>query len=130
VHLYCLRDDRFRTGGDWSLIWPIEAKVLKTDQNLAGYLRDLNDKYLKCKASPFSHEGALIGYLVSGIPDTVLDGIATHIGQLLISPREFAGRNHRTFTHNREVTREKFYPKNFLCHHLIMQLDGFNGAKG
>ena len=50
--------------GDYSVIWPIEAKVLKTDRKLAPYLRDLDDKYLKCKAAPFSHEGALIGYLI------------------------------------------------------------------
>ncbi len=97
-------------GGDYSTVWPSEAKALKTDRKLTGYLRDLDDKYLKCKAAPFSHEGALIGYLISGNPSVVFDGISAHIGQLLLSPREFAGRNHRTSTHKREVPTGKPCP--------------------
>lgn len=109
-------------GGDYSMIWPIEAKVLKTDRKLTGYLRDLEAKFLKCEAAPYSHEGALIGYLISGSPAVVFEGIAAHIGQLLLSPQEFVGRNHRTSTHKREVPQGKSYPKDFLCHHLIMEL--------
>jgi len=109
-------------GGDYSMVWPIEAKVLKTDRKLTGYLRDLDDKFLKCKAAPYSHEGALIGYLISGSQGVVFDGIAAHIGQLLLLPQEFAGRHHRTSTHKREVPHGKPYPKDFLCHHLVMQV--------
>jgi hypothetical protein len=109
-------------GGDYSMIWPIEAKILKTDQKLTGYLRDLTEKYLKCKAAPFSHEGALIGYLLSGSPDVVFDGIAAHLGQLLFSHPIFSSRNHRTSTHKREVPKGKHYPKTFLCHHLVMEV--------
>jgi hypothetical protein len=105
-----------------NLLWPIEAKVLKADRKLTSYLRDLDEKFLKCKAAPFSHEGALIGYLISGNPAVVFDGIAAHVGQLLLSPHEFAGRNHRTSNHKREVAQGKPYPKDFLCHHLIMEL--------
>lgn len=108
--------------GDYSMIWPIEAKVLKTDRKLTGYLRDLDDKYLKCKAAPFSHEGALIGYLLSGSPSVVFDGIAQHVGQLLFAHASFAARNHRTSTHKRDVPAGKPYPKDFLCHHLVMEL--------
>ncbi|MGA2864793.1 MAG: hypothetical protein ABSF95_09920 [Verrucomicrobiota bacterium] len=109
-------------GGDYSMIWPIEAKVLKTDRRLARYLRDLDDKYLKCKAAPFSHEGALIGYLLSGNPRVVFDGITAHLGQLLFPHPIFSARNHRTSTHKREVPQGKPYPKDFLCHHLVMEL--------
>ncbi len=109
-------------GGDYAMIWPIEAKVLKTDRKLTGYLRDLDDKYLKCKAAPFSHEGALIGYLLSGNPAVVFDGIRAHIGQLLMPHQAFSGRNHRTTTHKREVPKGKHYPRDFLCHHLVMEV--------
>jgi hypothetical protein len=109
-------------GGDYSIIWPIEAKVLKTDRKLAGYLRDLDEKYLQCKTAPFSHEGGLIGYLLSGRPSVVFDGIAAHIGQLLFSHQAFSERNHRTSTHTREVPKGKNYPKDFLCHHLVMEV--------
>jgi hypothetical protein len=108
-------------GGDYSMVWPIEAKVLKTDRKLSGYLRDLDEKLLTCKAAPFSHEGALIGYLLSGSPSVVFEGIAAHIGQLLFSHPVFSGRNHRTSTHKRDVPRDKPYPKDFLCHHLVME---------
>jgi hypothetical protein len=109
-------------GGDYSMIWPIEAKVLKTDRKLSGYLRDLEAKFLKCQAAPYSREGALIGYLISGNPSVVFEGITAHIGQLLLPPQEFAGRNHRTSTHQREVPQGKSYPTDFLCHHLVMEL--------
>lgn len=109
-------------GGDYSMIWPVEAKVLKTDRKLTSYLRDLDDKYLKCKAAPFSHEGALMGYLLSGTPGVVFDGIAAHIGQLLFPHPAFSGRNHRTSTHKRKVPIGKHYPKDFLCHHLVMEV--------
>jgi hypothetical protein len=109
-------------GGDYSMIWPIEAKVLKTDRKLTGYLKDLDDKFLKCRAAPFSHEGALIGYLLSGTPAVVFKGIEAHIGQFLLSPHEFADRNHRTSTHKRDVPDGKPYPKDFLCHHLVMEV--------
>lgn len=109
-------------GGDYSMVWPIEAKVLKSDKKLGPYLHDLDDKFLKCKAAPFSHEGALIGYLLSGSPSVVFDGIAAHIGQLLFSHAAFPSRNHRTSTHKRDVPKDKPYPKDFLCHHLVMEL--------
>jgi hypothetical protein len=109
-------------GGDYSMIWPIEAKVLKTDRRLTGYLRDLNEKYLKCKGAPFSREGALIGYLLSGSSSAVFDRIAAHIGQLLLPCPAFSTRSHRTSSHKRQVPRGKPYSTDFLCHHLVMEL--------
>ena len=109
-------------GGDYSMIWPVEAKVLKNDRKLTGYLRDLDYKFLQCRAAPFSHEGALIGYLLSGNPKVVFDGIAAHIGQLLFSHPAFSARNHRTSSHKRDVPKGKSYPRDFLCHHLVMEL--------
>jgi hypothetical protein len=109
-------------GGDYSMVWPIEAKVLKSDKKLAPYLRDLDNKFLQCKAAPFSHEGALIAYLLAGSPNVVFDGIAVHIGQLLFPSTAFSGRNHRTSNHQRDVPKDKPYPKDFLCHHLVMEL--------
>jgi hypothetical protein len=82
----------------------------------------LDDKFLKCKAAPFSHEGPLIGYLISGTPAVVFDGIAARIGQLLLSPDEFMGRNHRASVHQREVPKGRPYPKHFHCHHLVMEV--------
>jgi hypothetical protein len=104
------------------VIWPIEAKVLKPDRKLTGYLHDLDDKYLRCRAAPFSHEGALIAYLLSGEPGVVFGGISAHIGQLLFPHQDFPARNHRTSTHQREVPQGKPYPRAFLCHHLVMEM--------
>jgi hypothetical protein len=109
-------------GGDYSMIWPIEAKVLRNDRKLTGYLRDLDYKFLGCRAAPFSHEAALIGYLLSGNPKVVFDGIAAHVGQLLFSHPAFLARNHRTSSHKRDIPKGKAYPRDFLCHHLVMQL--------
>ncbi len=109
-------------GGDYSLIWPIEAKVLVHDASLDKYLKDLNGKYLNCALAPYSHEGALIGYFKSGSPAVVFENLAKKIGRLLFGHPSFPDRNHRTSDHDRTVPKEEPYPRAFRCHHLVMEL--------
>ena len=48
------------------IMWPVEAKILKTPRSLADYKRGLHDNYLSCRYAPFSSGGAMLGYLLSG----------------------------------------------------------------
>lgn len=109
-------------GGDLSLVWPLEAKVLQHSNDVDGYLRDLNDKYLACRSSPFSPEAGLIGYLIEGDVIETFGAIASRINQPLSIHAPFADRPHRTSDHQRTVLGGKPYPATFRCHHLLMSL--------
>ena len=107
-------------GGDLSLVWPLEAKVIGRPADVARYLNDLNDKYLACRSSPFSPEAALIGYLLGSDNELTFGTIAERLGQELSVPAEFSDRPHRISEHQRTVPNGKPYPVDFRCHHLLM----------
>lgn len=109
-------------GGDPSLVWPLEAKVLRRSNDVDGYLRDLNDKYLTCRSSPFTPEAGLIGYLIEGEFAETFEAIASRINQPLTIHKPFIDRPHRTSDHQRTVPGGKPYPMAFRCHHLLMRL--------
>lgn len=107
-------------GGDLRLVWPLEAKVISTLPRITDYLRDLNSKYLACKSSPFSHEAALIGYLLGVDSEDVLQKIGQEFPLHSNGIAAFANRVHRCSDHNRKVPTGKHYPNQFRCHHLLM----------
>ena len=109
-------------GGDLSLVWPLEAKVISSLKRVADYLSDLNSKYLACKSSPFSHEAGLIGYLLDVKCDEVLLRIEQEIALTSDGLELLAGRLHRCSDHERNVPDGKFYPSRFRCHHLLMPI--------
>lgn len=116
-------DFGFKTrGGDLSLVWPLEAKLVRQASRVDNYLRDLKDKYLKCRSSPFSSEAGLIAYLVEVDVDATCSAISAGIGQALVKSRTFSTRPHWTSKHEREVPLNKPYPAVFRCHHLMMPL--------
>lgn len=105
------------------LRWSVEAKVLKSSGDVSRYLGDL-EKYLKGKSSPFSTEGALGGYLVSGKIEDFFDLLGIKIKKKLRRVSEFAGRAHRISNH---VRNKAFLPAStppeFVCHHMIFSLN-------
>lgn len=106
------------------VMWPLEAKVLKTGADLADYLQTLNERFLTCVYAPFSSEAAMISYLINGEPQTTL----VNIGKRLTaeeSPRhhpDFQDRPHEISKHLRSVPTGRSYPAQFACHHMIMQM--------
>ena len=111
---------------DERIMWPLEAKVLRsdedTDRNLGDYVSTLTERFLTCRYAPFSAGGAMLGYLRGGDPETVLGHIAQRLG---CSPERYAvltPRYHWTSEHQRTVPAGKDYPVAFVCHHLIMSL--------
>ena len=58
------------------IMWPLEAKVLKTDGAVSEYIKEINDNFMTCRYAPFSSEGGMLGYLLSGNPDKAFTNIA------------------------------------------------------
>lgn len=104
-------------------IWPIEAKVLKTDGGVAEYVQDIQDSYLSFRYAPFSSEAAMLGYLLSGFPARTLAKLAASLGCTIERYEGFPERDHGVTHHTREVPPDKPYPPNFTCHHLVYLLN-------
>lgn len=101
---------------------PLEAKVLHTDQEVAAYVRDLQEEFLTCRYAPFSAEGAMVAYLMKGAAESVFKKVARVVPCRLHTHGGFPGRPHRYSDHKRTVEQGKSYPKRFRCHHLVLHL--------
>jgi len=109
----------------WSnprVMWPLEAKVLRTDGTVAAYIAEIRNDFLTCRYSPFSSEAAMLGYLLSGEPKNTFADIAQKGNWQLSQHPDFADRDHKISDHTRDVPMGKPYPVQFRCHHLIFRL--------
>ncbi|OHB28288.1 MAG: hypothetical protein A2X79_05730 [Desulfuromonadaceae bacterium GWB2_53_15] len=104
------------------IMWPMEAKVLRSDGDVGRYVNEITDNFLTCRYAPFSGEGSMLGYLLAGEPAKVFEKIAIKIPCNLEDHPHFTSRNHKTSDHVRLVPTDKSYPTNFRCHHLIIPL--------
>ena len=104
------------------VMWPLEAKVLRTDGYVAEYIRAIRSNFLTCRYSPFSDEAAMLGYLLAGHSEVAFANIAKKGKWKLTAHAHFPRRDHRTSDHEREVPESKPYPMHFRCHHLLLQL--------
>lgn len=104
------------------VMWPLEAKVLKTANSVGEYVKEITNNFLTCRYAPFSSEGAMLGYLLSGNPNDAFAKIAKKTPCTLYKNHSFSKRAHKISDHMRSVPEEKPYPANFCCHHLIMPI--------
>jgi hypothetical protein len=102
------------------ITWPLEAKTLRTDGAVGPYVKELKENFLNCKYAPFSSEGGMLGYLVSGNPARAINNIAAGVPCELAPHPQFLDRDHRTSDHERNVPSGKPYPREFRCHHMIL----------
>lgn len=111
------------------LMFPFEAKVLKTDEQLTEYVDEIKNNFLSCRYAPFSYEGAMIGYLISGTALNVFRNLEDPPGMVLKENPDFINRPQRYSDHSRIVPigKELVYPSEFRCHHLILELSRFQG---
>jgi hypothetical protein len=109
------------------VMWPLEAKVLRTDRAVGAYVGEVTGNFLTCRYAPFSNEAAMLAYLVSGLPQHALHHISESLRCTLTPHPDFPDRDHATSDHRRAVPTGKPYPEAFRCHHLIMPVGG--GAK-
>jgi hypothetical protein len=118
-----LYDLAFATKSNPRIMWPLEAKVLRTDGDVGRYVNEIIDNFLTCRYAPFSGEGAMLGYLLAGDPATALDNIAIETPCTLKDHQDFISHNHKISDHIRSAPADRAYPVNFRCHHLIMPLN-------
>ena len=104
------------------IMWPLEAKVLRSDGAVAPYITDLKKEFLSCRYAPFSSEGAMHGYLFSGEPSNVFRHLEAKVPCELYHHPAFPDRDHRYSEHTRHVPENKSYPPHFRCHHLILSM--------
>jgi len=104
------------------VMWPLEAKVLRTDGSVAEYINEIRTNFLTCRYAPFSSEAAMLGYLLEGNCETAFANIAQKGMWELSAHDHFPKRDHRISDHEREVPEGKPYAMHFRCHHIIFQL--------
>lgn len=104
------------------IIWPLEAKVLKSDGAVAEYVKEINENFITCRYAPFSSEGGMLGYLLAGVASKAYSNIAAKVPCLLSDHPDFPTRNHKTSHHRRIVPLEQSYPVDFCCHHLLLEI--------
>jgi hypothetical protein len=102
---------------------PLEAKVLATDGRVAEYVAEITDNFLKCRYAPFSSQGGMLAYLLSGLPSRALENIATKLGCEVFPHQAFPERHHACSRHQRTAEACKHAPRDFTCHHLIVLFD-------
>ena len=104
------------------VMWPLEAKVLRTDQAVANYVRDVQQQFLTGRYAPFTPSAAMLGYLLDGEPDAAFRAIEIRLGCKLAPHAAFTNRPHRTSEHTRQTTMLSETPRDFRCHHLVFAL--------
>lgn len=104
------------------IMWPIEAKVLRTHGAVAKYVKDIQDQFLTCRYAPFSSEGGMLGYLFSGHPAVAFNNIAEKVPCKLNTHPDFEQRDHRVSYHERTIPPGKKYSGDFSCHHMILRI--------
>jgi hypothetical protein len=104
------------------VMWPLEAKVLRTDSDTTNYIDEVKNNFLTCRYSPFSNEAAMLGYLLSGDLNKVFENIASKTGWNLENHPDFIDRAHKVSCHKRNPPKNKAYPPEFSCHHLLFEL--------
>lgn len=109
--------------------YPLEAKVLRSDNDVKAYVEEITENFLKFRYAPFTSEGGMLGYLLKGSAKKAFDNIAATVPCTLSDYPDCAGRDHRISDHDRVVPVDKQYPAKFRCHHLLLQLTKKTGAK-
>ncbi len=104
------------------VMWPLEAKILRTDSNVGNYVTEVKDDFLTCRYAPFSSEAAMLGYLLSGDYNKAFANISDKGGWNLKSHQDFPSRAHKVSNHSRFVPNGKKYPIRLQCHHLLFKL--------
>lgn len=105
------------------IMWPLEAKILRTPANVAPYVKDINDEFLTGRYAPFSRSAAMLGYLISGEGENVPSNIKSRLGCDL-SPHSifYPEHIHYISDHQRTFANKTWASGDFQCHHLIMPL--------
>jgi hypothetical protein len=103
-----------------AVMLPLEAKVLKTERDLSEYLKALRTRFLQCRYAPYSTEGVMLGYLLTGETEAAFKNLKRKLRVKLSLHHVFFMRPHLISEHQRRHRRCKTSPTEFRCHHLMM----------
>jgi len=103
-------------------IWPMEGKVLRHDEDIGPYLKEINTNFLTGRYATFSSEGAMIGYLLQGNSDHTFELIGIRLKQSLERHPHFKDRPHRVSSHQRSEIPHPNLSRTFACHHLLLEV--------
>jgi hypothetical protein len=109
------------------IMWPMEAKVLETSGAVSEYIKDIREQFLTCRYAPFTGEGAMLGYLLSGTTGDAFQNIARK------TPCELEAhpsRPQRLSRHTRNIPSGKANPSKLTCHHLMLENPNLKRASG
>lgn len=112
------------------IMWPMEAKVLETSGAVSEYIKDIREQFLTCRYAPFSGEGAMLGYLLSGTADNAFQNISKKMPCELEGHPAFSSRPQKLSSHTRTVPSGKTYPSKFRCHHLMLEFQNLKRVSG
>jgi len=123
-------DIAFILKSDEQVMWPMEAKVLETAGAVSEYIKDIHGQFLTCRYAPFSDEGAMLGFLLSGVADDAFRNIAKKVPCELENHPVFSSRPQKLSNHIRSVPLGKSYPTKFRCHHLMLEFPNLKRVSG
>ena len=115
-------DIAFKLRSNPRVMWPLEAKVLRTDGSVAEYIKEIRGNYLTCRYAPFSSEAAMLAYLLKGDSQVAFSNIGIKGNWKLNTHPQFPDRDHRMSDHKRTIPEGKMYKVHFRCHHLLFKL--------
>ena len=104
------------------VMWPLEAKVLRTDRAISRYVKDNREEFLTGRYAPYVNGGGMLGYLLRGSSVSALTHIEISLGCRLNRLNGFDPNVHRVSFHVRRLEKPEFLSGMFQCHHLIMVL--------
>ncbi len=106
------------------IMWPLEAKIMRSPTNVAPYVKDINNEFLTGRYAPFSRSAAMLGYLLSGKAEDVPQHIEKRLGCTLQPHRVFHPQhNHHISSHQRNLPDKSWASGAFTCHHMIMPMN-------
>ena len=105
------------------IMWPLEAKVMRSPANVAPYVKDITEEFLTGRYAPFSRSAAMLAYLLSGETTEVFPNIEKRLGaKLHPHPALHPEYAHQISNHRRVLPRPEWASGDFQCHHLIMRM--------
>lgn len=105
------------------IMWPLEAKVLRSDLAIGRYVQDIRTNFLTGRYAPYVTWAAMLGYLVKGNPEVVFTQIEQSLDTCLAKDPVFSDRDHRVSYHIRTDAAIRVTGNEFRCHHLVMVFD-------
>lgn len=104
------------------VMWPLEAKVLRSDGRVARYVRGIQREFLTGRYAPYVNDGAMLGYLLQGSPVTAFHNISRRLSCPLLSLSPFPSARHQVSVHYRNLANSDFLSGDFRCHHMLMSM--------